>query len=226
MTHLFALSASVCLHASVDEFAELLDLLKGLLIFLFHFSDDLERAMLLAEDAIVALSVYALYFQKVVRSSRTFDVERDHASRMLALDTRAISFSADYALQIKSLGIDLAHTYRCFRCHGGPRDPHRAAKMDPLIQRICRYRIDTFQALLVPLKEEGVVFWDLSDGLRLEEVQLDIILREVFSILSLLICHLFLVATLSIENLRQCVVLVLTLEELQALVPVRATLLA
>lgn len=182
---LLDLSTSISLHASIDQFAKLLDLLQRLLILFFHFTNDLEWSMLLAEDTIVALSVDALDFKEVVRTACTFDVERNHAASMLALDAGTlITFSTNDALKIKSLDIDLAHANRSLGRHGRSRYPHSTAEVDPLVERISIDGLRALEALLVPLQEESVVFRNLSDGLGLKEVKFDSILVEVFAIFS------------------------------------------
>ena len=98
--------------------------------------------------------------------------------------------------------------------------------MDPLVEGVSGNGLIALESLFVALEEERVVFRNLGDGLRFEEMQFNVILGEVFSILSLLVCHLLLIAALSVQDLRQRMVLVLSLEEMQALAPVRATLLA
>ena len=163
LLNLLAFSTGISVHASVNKLAELLDLFESLLVFLFHLAHDLQRSVLLAEYAIVALSVHTLHLQEVVRATCTFDMERDHASRVLALNARAISFATDNALQVKALRINLAHAHRSFGSDSRSRNPHGATEMDPLVQCICGNSLVAFKTLLVPLQEECVVFRNLCD---------------------------------------------------------------
>ena len=224
--NLLALGTGVSVHTSVNKLAEFLDFLESLLVFLLHLAHNLQRSVLLAEHTVVALSVHTLHLQEVVCATSTLDVERDHTSRVLALNARAISLATDDALQIEALRVNLAHAHRSFGSHCRSRDPHCAAQMDPLVEGVSGNGLIALESLFVALEEERVVFRNLGDGLRFEEMQFNVVLGEVFSILSLLVCHLLLIAALSVQNLRQRMVLVLSLEEMQALAPVRATLLA
>jgi len=95
--------------------------------------------MLLAEYAIVALSVDALDLQEVVRTPSTLDMERDHAAGVLALDTSAlVTLSANDALQVESLYINLAHPNGGLWRNRWTWDPHGAAEVHPLVERVCR----------------------------------------------------------------------------------------
>lgn len=74
--------------------------------------------MLFAEDAIVTLSVNSFNFKEVVGPSGTLNMEGNHTSAVLTLDAgSAVSFATDDALEVKSLGIDLAHSHRCLGRH-------------------------------------------------------------------------------------------------------------
>ena len=68
--------------------------------------------MLFAEDAIVTLSVNSFNFKEVVGPSGTLNMEGNHTSAVLTLDAGSVSFSTDDALEVESLGINLAHSHR------------------------------------------------------------------------------------------------------------------
>ena len=61
-----------------------LDSLSVSLLLLLY---NLERPVLLAEYPVVSFLVDSLGLHKVIGSSRTFDMERDHALAVLALDS-------------------------------------------------------------------------------------------------------------------------------------------
>ena len=188
-------------HASVNNFAELVQFLHSLLVFLFHLPYDLERSMLLTEDPVGALTVNTFHLKEVVGSSGALNVERDHAATVIALDASTLALPADDTLEVEAFNFDLAHAYRGLRRHSRARYPHGTAQMDPLVESISRNSLGTFKSLFVTLQEEGVVFWDLSDCLRLKEVKFNsVIVVPIVSILTLL-CQGFLVLVLAIEDL-------------------------
>ena len=164
LPELLGFSARVNVEASVDDFAKLLDLFKGLLIFLFHLPDDLQRSVLLAEDAVVAFAIDALHLEEVVGPPGALNVEGNHAAGVLALDASAtMSFAADDALQVEPLHIYLAHAHWRFRRHGRARDPHSATQMHPLVEGLCGHSRGVLEALLISLQEKGVVFGDFCN---------------------------------------------------------------
>ena len=163
LSSLLDLGAPVDVQAAVDHLAELLDLLQGLLVLLLHLSHDLQGPVLLAEDAVVPLSVDAFDLEEVVGPPGTLNMEGYHAAWMLALNAGATSLAANDALKIESLHIDLAHPHRRLRSHARPGDPHRTAQVDPLVQSLSGHRLWAFEALLVPLQEESIVLGYLSD---------------------------------------------------------------
>lgn len=77
---LLNLGTTLDLHALLDHLAELLDLFKGLLVFLFHFTYDFERPVLLTEDAVVALPFDSLHFKEVVGTTGALNMEGNFAA--------------------------------------------------------------------------------------------------------------------------------------------------
>ena len=146
---------------------------------------------------------------------------------MLALDTgTAVALAADYALQVEPLGVDFAHSDGGLGRDEGPGDPHGARQVHPFVEGLGRHSLRAFQPLLVPLQEEGVVFWYLSDGLRLKEVQVDLVLREIrILVLLRLQDECLLEVAFAAQDRAQRMVPVLPLKKLQPLVSPRAGLL-
>ena len=152
-------------HASVNNFAELVQFLHSLLVFLFHLPNDLERSMLLTEHPVGALTINALHLKEVVGSSGALNVERDHAATIVALDASALTLPADDTLEVEAFNFDLAHTDWGLRRHSRAWYPHGTAQVDPLVESISRNSLGTFKSFFISLQEECVVFWDLSDCL-------------------------------------------------------------
>ena len=183
--------------------------------------------MLLTEDTIVALTVNAFDLKKVVGSASTLNMEGYHASAVLTLNAgTAVALATDYALQVEPLSVYFAHSDWGLRRNEGPWDPHGARQVYPFVEGLGWNRLRAFQPLLVPLQEEGVVFGDLGDRLRLQEVQVDLVLWKigVFVLLRLQDQRLLEVA-FTAQDRTQRVVPVLPLKKLQTLVTPRACLL-
>ena len=120
--------------------------------------------MLFAKHSIVALSINSFDLKEVVCSSSAFDMEGNHASRVLALDAgTAIPLPTNNALKVKSLYIHLAHAYGSFGGHVGAWNPHCTTKVHPFVQSLCQNGFRTFKFLFIPLQEESIVFRDLGD---------------------------------------------------------------
>ena len=146
---------------------------------------------------------------------------------MLTLDARAtVSLSTDDALEIEAFDVNLAHAYGCLGRDRGSRNPHGTTQMHPLVQGLRWHSLTAFQPLLIPLQEEGVVLRDFSNRLRLKEVQINVVLSENFTSFFCLQDESFLEVTFTAEDLREGMVLVFSVKELQALLPARACLSA
>lgn len=142
-----------------------LDSLSVSLLLLLY---NLERPVLLAEYPVVSILVDSLGLHKVIGSSRTLDMERDHALAVLALDAGAIIFhSTDDALQLEPFTVNLVQTNWSLRSHHWPRDPHSTAQVNPLVEGLSRRHFTCLQQLVVSLQEKVVVFGTLCHCLSL-----------------------------------------------------------
>ena len=90
--------------------------------------------------------------------------------------------------------------------------------MNPFVQGLRWHRLWIFKSLLIPLQEESVILGDLCDSFRLQEVQINLILRE-FGIFSFFCLHdqSLLEISLSTQDRGQGVVFVLAFKELKTL---------
>ena len=120
--------------------------------------------MLLAEDAVVAFAVDAFDLEEVVGPPSALNVERNHATGVLALDaSTTMPFTADDALQVEALHIYLAHADWRFRRDGRAGNPHGATQMHPLVEGLRGHSGRVLEALLVSLQEKRVVFRDFCN---------------------------------------------------------------
>jgi hypothetical protein len=113
----------VYFHALLDDFAELLDLINGLLVLLLHLLDYLQWPVLLAEHLVHLLSVSLLHLHAVVGSPGALHMECYCASGRLALHACSVSLQADDALQREPLIIELVQPHRRLGSHQWPRYP-------------------------------------------------------------------------------------------------------
>jgi hypothetical protein len=86
--------------------------------------------------------------------------------------------------------------------------------MYPLVQRLCCLHQSGFQYFLIPLQKEYVVFWDLSQHLRLQKMQVNQILSEIFPVKPLLRNQSVLKVAFSVQNLGQGMVFVFSFKYL------------
>jgi hypothetical protein len=127
-------TSSVDLHAFVDDFAELLNLIKSLSILLFKLFDNFERPVLLAEDPVVALAIDSLHLKEVVGPPRALNMERDHTLWVLALDACSAILAPAYdALQAEALRVNFRHAHWSLGSDNWSRNPHSTAEMNPLV---------------------------------------------------------------------------------------------
>lgn len=90
--------------------------------------------MLFAKHPIATFSFDPFDLKEVVCSSSAFNMERNHTSRVLALDAgAAVSFATNNALEVKSLYINLAHAYGSFGGHVWTWYPHCTTQVHPLV---------------------------------------------------------------------------------------------
>ena len=154
----------------VDNFAELVDLIQGLLVLLLELSNDFERSMLLAENPWDPLSIDSLDFHVVVRSPSTLYMKRYVAlfvfSAVLTRDASPCLFLAtNDTLQVEPPRVQLRHPHRRLWGHARPWHPDGTAQVDPLVQGLGWDGVWTLQPLLVPLDEERIVARQLSISL-------------------------------------------------------------
>lgn len=130
----FMLDAVVDLETLLEDPSESVNLLYGLSVALLLLLDDFEGPVLLTEDSVATLPFDPVHLHEVVCAPRTFNMERDHALAVLALDAGAfILLPADNALQVEPLVVDLVKTNGSLWSHDRPRYPHGAAQVHPLI---------------------------------------------------------------------------------------------
>lgn len=149
------------------------------MVTLLHLLNDFKWTVFFAKYPVVPLPVDALDLEEVVGPPGTFDVKRNHALRVLALNTRpAILAATDYALKVEALEVDFRHPHRCLGRHDRPWDPHGATQVNPFVESLSARNRCFVKPLSVALQKESIVFRDLCNKLRLKEMQLYLILRK------------------------------------------------
>lgn len=73
--------------------------------------------------------------------------------------------AADDALEVKPLDVYFVETHRGLRGHDGPRGPHCARKVHPLVKSFCMLHFRLVEHFEVPLQEKVVVLRTLGHGL-------------------------------------------------------------